>query len=66
MKLTVLQFPSVEKLWRFRQAIDSNAFEVNLKNKTLSCQCHEHQIQLAIREFGATVIEGTQQDEQRK
>ena len=57
MKTIILLFPSVDKLIRFRLAIDPEVFEVNLKTKTLFCCCNEDQVELANYVYGAAVLE---------
>jgi len=62
MKLMVLLFPTVDKLIRFRLAIDPKIYEVNLKEKSLFCLCNEDDVELAgyVYEAKALDIPGSQ------
>lgn len=48
MRLVTLEFPAIKMLWSFRCEIEANAFEVNPRNRTITCQCDEQQIKLAM------------------
>jgi hypothetical protein len=57
MKLMVLLFPSLDKLIRFRLAINPRIYEINLKDKSLFCLCDEEQAELAGYVYGARALE---------
>ena len=57
MKLVILQFPTVKKLWEFRQYIKTGIFEFSTATRTLCCYCNETQILIAIEGYGAAIIE---------
>jgi hypothetical protein len=57
MKLIILLFPSVDKLIRFRLAIDPKVLQQNLNSKTLFCRCDEDQMELAKYVYGASIFE---------
>lgn len=56
MELVTLQFPTVKLLWGFRLEIESNIFEINLRERTLSCHCSDAHLRLAVEKYGATVV----------
>jgi hypothetical protein len=56
LKRVTLFFPSADALWRFKKAIDANYFEVNSKGKTLTCDCNDEHINIALIEYGAIVL----------
>jgi hypothetical protein len=51
-----LVFPTINSLWKFANSIDINQIEVNLKRKTLYCDCKDVHTKLAIENYGAKVI----------
>jgi len=57
MKLVILSFPALDKLVRFRQAVDPKVYEVDLKKKTMFCFCNEDQVELASYVYGASILE---------
>jgi len=57
MKLVILLFPALDKLFRFRMAVDPKVYEVDLKSKTLFCFCNEDQVELANYVYGASILE---------
>ena len=57
MKLVILLFPALDKLIRFRLAVDPKVYEVDTKNKTMFCFCNEDQVELANYVYGARVLE---------
>jgi len=56
MKMVTLQFPTAKKLWTFKMEIESNVSEVNLKERTITCECTDKHIQLAIEQFDAKLL----------
>lgn len=56
MELVTLQFPTVKLLWGFRLEIETDVFEINLRNHTLTCHCSEQHIKLAVEKYAAKVI----------
>ena len=59
LKKVTLVFKTIFILWAFAQAINSNDFEVNTTNNTLTCDCDDDDVQLAITEYGATFLKST-------
>lgn len=57
-KNVTLQFTSLIKLWDFRRAINAHVFEMNLHNSTITCECTEEQVQLALNQYGAKIYKG--------
>jgi hypothetical protein len=57
MKLNLLVFPSVDKLIRFKIAIDPKILELNLKTKTIFCYCTEDETELASYVYDAGILE---------
>lgn len=56
MGVVTLQFANVQQLWKFRIEVRANILEINIKNITLSCQCSDEHIQLAVQKYKAVVI----------
>lgn len=56
MELATLQFPSVKELWNFRLAIEADVFEINLRDRRLTCHCEDKHIKLAIEKYGAKLV----------
>jgi hypothetical protein len=51
-----IQFPTVKELWEFRTAISSDIFQMNLHSHTITCQCTEAQVGLAIEQYRGKVL----------
>jgi hypothetical protein len=47
----------LDKLIRFRVAINPRIYEINLKDKSLFCLCDEEQAELAGYVYGARALE---------
>jgi hypothetical protein len=56
MELVTLRFPTAKGLWSFRLKIEATIFEFNLRDRTLTCQCSDEHIKLAIEKYNAKVI----------
>ena len=56
MVTVTLCFPTIKSLWSFIDLIDIKYQEVNLRTISLRCDCSEADLLLAVRDFGATVI----------
>ena len=56
MELVTLQFNTAKKLWIFRLEIEATDLKVDLKNRTLTCQCSKKDIKLALEQFGARLL----------
>jgi hypothetical protein len=56
MKMVTLQFPTAKKLWTFKMEIDSTDFEVNLKLRTITCECSDKHIKMAVELFDAKLL----------
>lgn len=48
-KRASIQFTSLTKLWEFRMVIKVNVFEINMKDITITCQCTQEDIDLALQ-----------------
>lgn len=57
-----IQFTSLTKLWEFRMAIDANVFEMNLHELTITCQCTEEQIELAVQKYNGKIVKAKKQE----
>jgi hypothetical protein len=57
MKKVTLLFPSLYRLWQFRETLETTHVEINTGNCALSCNCNEGQVNRAITDFGATLQE---------
>ena len=57
MKLVILLFPALDKLIRFRLAVDPKVYEVDLEKKTLFCFCNDDQLELASYVYEASILE---------
>jgi hypothetical protein len=57
MKLVILLFPALDKLVRFRMAVDPKVYEADLEMNTLFCFCNEDQVELANYVYGASCLE---------
>jgi hypothetical protein len=60
-KKIVLQFPTLHVLWSFAQTLTTNSMEVNTSNKTLTCDCFEDEIDLAVNKYNAVLIQDLQE-----
>jgi hypothetical protein len=56
MELVTLQFPTARELWSFRLEIEATIFEFNLRDRTLTCQCSDDHIKLAIEKYNGKLI----------
>ena len=57
MKLVILLFPALDKLLRFRLAVDPKVYEVDFKKKTMFCFCNEDELELANYVYDASILE---------
>lgn len=55
--MVTLQFPSIERLWKFRLEIRSDDFEMNLNDRTIICRCTDKDIELALDKYKGSVVE---------
>jgi len=55
-----LQFPNMNALWKFAQKISSKSIEINTPTKKLICHCTEQELDEAIKQFGARLLQLTQ------
>jgi hypothetical protein len=55
-KVTI-KFSSLTNLWAFRMVIDANIFEMNMSQISITCECTEEQVQLAIEKYNGKLIE---------
>ena len=51
--MTLLTFDTKEHLLKFRDLTTCDFFEINIKQKTLLCDCCEKDISFAISKYGA-------------
>lgn len=52
-----IHFSSITNLWTFRQAIDCHIFEMSLITRSITCECTEEQIKLALEQFGGELYQ---------
>ena len=52
-----IQFTSLGNLWNFRLAIQANIFEMNLAKLTITCDCAEEHIALAMKQYKGRIVE---------
>jgi len=57
MKKVILKFTSAKQLWAFQKIMKATAFEINLKDYTIICDCDETEINLARDTYKAQVEE---------
>ena len=57
MRTVTLVFPTIKALWSFIDLIDVKYTEVNIRTISLVCDCSDADLELAKRDFGATVEE---------
>ena len=57
MNRVTLLFNDERDLKRFNTILDSPYIEMNPRELTISCECSQEDIDLAIKAFGAKVIE---------
>jgi len=57
MKTVTLRFPSFNVLWEFKLTTNTNNFNINSVQITLTAEFNDAQIQLAISTFEAVVVE---------
>jgi hypothetical protein len=43
-------------LWNFAQSMEADSMEINTGNKTLTCDCSETEVSLAIEKYNAVLI----------
>jgi hypothetical protein len=56
MQKITLKFKSANQLWAFKQLIKSQDVEINLNQCTITCNCSEDELTLAVGKFGAEVL----------
>ena len=61
MNKVTLVFPTLYRLWQFRETLATNHVEINAGTCTLTCNCDEIQVKRAIDDFGARVLETEQE-----
>ena len=59
MDLYVLLFPTENALHSFIDLLGGKYTEINVRTLTLICECTSHDIELAVKEFGAKLINRT-------
>lgn len=52
------QFPDMRLLWNFAQQLTCKSIDINTNTKTLICDCTEAEINLALTQYRATILEG--------
>ena len=52
-----LQFKDAHSLWLFAQQLSSKSLEIMLTSKVLHCECTESEINLALSQYGARILE---------
>jgi hypothetical protein len=55
-KVTI-RFSSLNSLWAFRLAINTNEFTMNLAELTITCQCTKEHIKLAQTQYHGKIVE---------
>ena len=53
----MLQFPSMDSLWRFRFEVNANFFQMNPSKRTIICNCTKEHIELAIKKYNAKIVD---------
>ena len=56
-KKITLQFPNHKILWSFARVHVSKNLGINTVHMTLTCNCSDAEVALAIKDFGAVVVE---------
>jgi hypothetical protein len=51
-----LVFPTLLELWAFVKAIEGNSVDIRTADNSLTCQCSEDQIKLAIEKFHGRML----------
>jgi hypothetical protein len=59
-KVTI-KFSSLTNLWSFRMVIEANIFEMNMSQISITCECTEEQVQLAIEKYNGQLV-GTKEE----
>ena len=57
-KSIALQFPNMQMLWKFAQQLKCTSIKINTANTTLISDCTDGDIQLALTEYKAQILEG--------
>jgi hypothetical protein len=57
MKRVTLKFPTLFLLWSFAQTLTSHSVEINTRERILICDCTEENIEEALKNFKARIIE---------
>ncbi len=63
MKTVFLKFPDKRLLWAFSATLKCIALEINENTQTLFCECSDEEINLAVMEYKAIILD---QQEERK
>jgi hypothetical protein len=53
-----LEFPDMYMLWKFAQKLTCKSIEINPPAKSLICDCTEQEINVAIAQYSAKILEG--------
>jgi hypothetical protein len=57
-KMIALQFRDMHTLWRFAKTLTSPSMEINTDTKTMIFNCSTEEVNLAITNYGAKILEG--------
>jgi hypothetical protein len=57
MKRVTLKFPTLFLLWSFTQTLQSHSVEINTRERILICDCTEENIEEAVTNFKARIIQ---------
>lgn len=52
---TKLVFNTIQDLWHYAQRINAINIEINTRERSLVCDCHELELAIALDEFNATI-----------
>lgn len=55
----VLQFPDMQLLWQFAQTLACKSIEINTRAYIVICDCTELEINLALTNYRAKILEGS-------
>jgi hypothetical protein len=52
-----LIFPNIFQLWAFAKTLSISNFQINATHNCLICECTESEVQRAIKEYDATILQ---------
>ena len=57
MRRVTLQFPDTKSLWAFAQTLQSEFIQINSTERTLTCNCSDHEVSKALMQYNAEIVD---------